>query len=321
MGRDDDVVAPTQRMSFGYGLGIEGVQRAAGDRVAVERAHQRLGIDDGAARAIDEERARLHGVQGLLVDQLARLRQQRRVQRDEIRLGQQIFELTFFDRNAIVSLLDEGIEEENAHAERGGSLRYPPGDVAETDQAERAAGKAKDRLAGRHLPPSRSHQPIVECDLAGAGQQQRQCVLSHLLEAVRRIVGDNDAGRGGRGEIDRVHADAVARDDLAIRHSRHHLGRDRARIGIEQCVAIGNVRQELLRGFRLQGYELSDSRECRGFHTQRIPHIVGDHDLRFVSHPDSSRLPANSRFSAMFRPSLRNGTVPSACPGPRKAPN
>src|ERR1700693_2545366 len=42
--RDDDVVTAAQRMRIGKGLGIGGVERAAGDTLRVQRAPPRVGV-------------------------------------------------------------------------------------------------------------------------------------------------------------------------------------------------------------------------------------------------------------------------------------
>ncbi|HMH50793.1 MAG TPA: hypothetical protein VK548_11215, partial [Candidatus Acidoferrum sp.] len=78
-----------------------------------------------------------------------------------------------------------------------------------------------------------AHQALVERDLPRRRQQQRHRVLGHFFDAVRRIVGDDDPGRGGRGEVDGVDADAVARDDPTARHARHHVRGDGAGVGVE----------------------------------------------------------------------------------------
>ncbi len=300
---EDDVVAPAQRMHFGQGLGIGGVQCAAGDRLVVERPHQRLGVDDRSARAIDQNGARLHAFERRVIDQLAGFWHQWRMQRNEIRLCQQGLELALLGRDAVPALLDERIEEENPHAERGCPRRHVPRDVAEADQPQGAPAEAEHRLARRHLPSPGPHQPIVQRDdLAGRGQQQRHGVLGHLVDAIGRVVGDDDAGRGGGIEIDRVHTDAVAGDDLAFRHSRHRLGRDRPRIGVEQRVAVGHMRQELLERLRLERDELGDALQRLLLHVQRIPDVVRKYDLRLCGHSISSRVAGDCRVSAMFRP-------------------
>ena len=107
-------------------------------------------------------------------------------------------------------------------------------------------------LPGGTRPGAGAHQAVVERDLARAREQQRHRVLGDFLDAVGGVVGDDDAGARGGIEVDRVHADAVAGDDPALRHLRHHLGRDRAGIGVEQSVAIRRLREELLRLLGLQ---------------------------------------------------------------------
>src|ERR1700682_358100 len=71
--RDDDVVASTQRMRIGQWLRVRRVERAAGNLLRVERANERVGVNNRSARAIDEEGTWLHVRQGFVVDHLPRL--------------------------------------------------------------------------------------------------------------------------------------------------------------------------------------------------------------------------------------------------------
>src|SRR5215472_4357332 len=52
---DDDIVAAAQRVRVGQRLGVGGVERAPGNLLRVQGAHQRLGVDNRAARAVDDE--------------------------------------------------------------------------------------------------------------------------------------------------------------------------------------------------------------------------------------------------------------------------
>ena len=54
---------------------------------------------------------------------------------------------------------------------------------------------------------------VVLAELAGERQPQRDRVVGHLLGAVVPHIGDEDALRRGRLDVDDVDADAVAGDD------------------------------------------------------------------------------------------------------------
>src|SRR5581483_12506983 len=105
-------------MAFRQGLRIDRIERATGNRLAIESTHERIGVDNRSARAIDQERARLHALEGGIVHELAGLRHEWWVQADEIRLSQELVQISLFSAT-LPGLLDERIEEEDAHPEPG----------------------------------------------------------------------------------------------------------------------------------------------------------------------------------------------------------
>ena len=199
---------------------------------------------------------------------------------DEVRLAEQRPQLALLAGRWKLAGLDERIAVEHAHPEGGRPRRHRPRDVAEADQAERAPDQTEHRLARRHLPPSRPHEPLVECHLTRAREQQRHRVLGDLFDAVGRVVRHDDAGRRGRVEVDRVHADAVARDDPTLRHTLHRIGGDGAGVGIEERVAVLGLGQELGRRLRLERHQGGQPVERLVLDVERLPHVIGQHDLR-----------------------------------------
>jgi hypothetical protein len=143
--------------------------------------------------------------------------------------------------------------------------------------------EAEERLARGHRPGPGAHLPVVEGDLARAGEEERHGVLGDLLDAIRRIVGDDDAGRGRGVQVYGIHADAVAGDDPALRHLRHDLGRDRPGVGIEERVAIRGLAQELLGLLGLQRHELRHSRQDLLLDVQGFPDVVRQNDFCHIS--------------------------------------
>src|SRR5215467_601841 len=201
------------------------------------------------------------------------------MQRDEIRIGKQSVELDLLSRRVELAVLDEGIGVEDAHTESRGPDRDLPGDIAEPDQAQRSAGEAVDRLAWRHLPAPGAHQAVVERDLARAREQQRHRMLGDFLDAVGRVVGDDDAGAGRRLEVDGVDADAVARDDPALGHSVHDVPGDGPGVGVQERVAVGSLPEKLLRLLGLHRDQLGEAPERLLLDVERFPHVIGDDDL------------------------------------------
>ncbi len=203
---------------------------------------------------------------------------------NEIRFREQLRQLGFPARFLELPLLDEGVGVEHAHTEGRRPHGNLPRNVAEADQAERAAVQAEQGLAGGHSPRSCADEAVVERDLARAREQQRHRMLGHFLYAVGRVVGDDDARLRGRFQIYRIHADAVAGDDPALRHPRHDIGRDGTGVGVEQRVAIRSLGQELFGLFRLQGHQLGEALERFSLHVQGFPDVVGKHYFCFFGH-------------------------------------
>src|SRR6516225_8198379 len=120
-------------------LRVRRVERAAGDRLRIERAHQRVGIHDRPARAVDEKCRWFHTRQRIVVDQLARLSRERWMKRDEVGVAEQLVQLYLLRRCAELSTRDKRISEEDAHVERLRARRDPTRDIAEADEPQRPA--------------------------------------------------------------------------------------------------------------------------------------------------------------------------------------
>src|SRR3954470_8695989 len=248
---EDHVLPPAERMGVGERLRIDRVEGAARDPSLVERADQRGRRDDGPPRAVHDVSGPLHLAKLGFADEHARLWRQRQMQRDEIRLPQQRLQIGAFD-------LQIGIEPEDPHSKCARAQRDLLPDAPEPHDPEGAARETKDGLSRRDRPPSRAHHPVEEHDFARAGEEERHGVIGNLLDAVGGVVRHDDARRGGGVEVDRVHADPVASDDLAPWHLRHHLARDGPGIRVEERVAIAGFGEELIGLLRLQGDEIRD---------------------------------------------------------------
>ena len=153
--------------------------------------------------------------------------------RDKIGLFEHVHQFHLFAGSVELAVFDERVGVEHFHAEGRGAYRHLPRDIAKAHQANRTAGKALDRFARRHFPFAGAHLTIIKGDLARGRQQQRHGVLGDFFNAVRRIIGDDDAGSRSGIQIDGVHADAITRDDFALGHFRHRVSRNRAGVGVE----------------------------------------------------------------------------------------
>jgi len=79
------------------------------------------------------------------------------------------------------------------------------------------------------------------------------------------------------GEVDRVHADTIARDDPAFRHLRHDVGRDGAGVGVEQRIAVTCRVDELGGRLGLERHELGDAFQRFLLDVQLFPDVIGEH--------------------------------------------
>ncbi len=88
---DDNIVHPENRAGR-VRLLREHVERGAGDVPALEGVHERVQVDQVATGGVHDPHARLHQMEAFGVDQVPGLGGERRVQRDEVGLEQQVLE-------------------------------------------------------------------------------------------------------------------------------------------------------------------------------------------------------------------------------------
>ena len=69
------------------------VEPGGADLAVLERRGERRGVDEGAARGVDQDRVRLHRLELGRADQVVRLGARRRVQADDVRALEQLLEL------------------------------------------------------------------------------------------------------------------------------------------------------------------------------------------------------------------------------------
>ena len=143
--------------------------------------------------------------------------------------------------------------------------------VAEGDEAERLAHEPRDlqELRPAFLPPALAHHPVLHDQPPERGQDQHHGVIGDLLDERVGHVGDRDAlGRRG-GHVDRVHADAAERDDLAALQPVDHALGDGPALGVER-VGVARGGGELLVAL---GGDLDDLGADRGERFQLV--VVG----------------------------------------------
>src|SRR5918912_2342982 len=142
MRRRNHFIQREQRMIRRRRLLLKNIQRCADNDSLFDRREQSILVNQAATRAVDDPHAALHLLEGLSVDDSARLRRQRGVNRDEIRAGEE-----FVERGKLklkVARLfgrDERIEGNDVHAEGACAAGDDSPDAPEADDAQRLALK------------------------------------------------------------------------------------------------------------------------------------------------------------------------------------
>jgi hypothetical protein len=211
----------------------------------VERGHERLLVDDAAARGVDQQRAALHLGHRRRPDEAAGLVGQRRVAGDEVGAGEelvQVDQLHAEPRRRLAA--DERVVAQHLHLEAARAVGGDAADVAESDDAE---GLAHDLGAAELglLPLAALHRGGRLRDVAGQREQEAQRVLGggHRV-AAGRVLHDDAAPRGGR-DVDVVDADAGPADDLEPLAGLDHVGGDLAARTDQEAVELADDRLEV----------------------------------------------------------------------------
>jgi len=121
----------------------------------------------------------------------------------------------------------------NALAFGRNKLRNP----SKSHEAQHRTAQAMNGHHGRHVPTASVRAGAGSGNLADQGKQERHGVIGNFIDAIIGNLGDHDSRCRGCRQIDVVHANSEARNDLALLHLANHvridLGiRDEQRIGI-----------------------------------------------------------------------------------------
>src|SRR5271163_891558 len=137
-------------------------------------------------------------------------------------------------------------------------------DMAERYKAQSLAHQARDLR--QHRPALRptpvAHQLVLYDQPAKGCEDQRQRMISDLVDKGVGTIGDRDALLCGRLDIDRVDADAAERDDLAALEPVDHLFGNPPPLGVERVGAARGA-DELILGPRTNLEDLGVDRDQR----------------------------------------------------------
>ena len=201
---------------------LEDVEGGARDAARLDRAGQRQLVDEPAAGAVDEARARLEARQLRLAEQVARVAGERRVDRDEVGARQELVELDRLHAQALGGLACQvGVVGDHVHAEADGPPRDLGPDPAEAEDAQHLAEQL-DALQAAFLPAPRLQREVGGGESAGHREQEPHRVLGDRGGVPARCVHDDHAPLGRGVHVDRVDAGAGPADDLQARAGRDH---------------------------------------------------------------------------------------------------
>ena len=247
-----------------------------------QRGDQGVQVDQVAAGGVHDPHAGLHEREPLGVDQVPGLGGERRVQRDEVGLQQQVLERRRRHLQLAAALgRHERVEHHDPHTERAGAGGDQLADAAEADDAEHLVGQlhAAEALA---LPAPLDERRVRLGDVARDREQQAERVLGRGHHVRPGGVRDDDAAAGGGGDVDVVDPGAGPADHLQLagvleQPGRHARGAadDQRVVGADALGQLLGRRVELDVDLELPAQELDSGRGD----------LLGDEDAR---HPDAN---------------------------------
>ena len=256
MGRQNGAWCSADRRVRRQRLLREDVERGPGDRPALERGCERVGVDHLAARRVHHDRGALHLRQGLFVDQAAGLVGERDVQRDNVRGAQDLIEIDETRAGGARRRLGrEGIVRHDRHAEGCRAPRHLAADTADADEPEDLRAQlVADELRARPLPGTDAAVGVD--DPPHQRERQRDRVLRRGDDVSKRRVHHVDAAGGRGGNVDVIDPDTGAADDdqarrriedgagdlrFAADDERVDVAEARGQVGLFQAGGLANL--------------------------------------------------------------------------------
>ena len=278
-------------------LGRQHVEAGAGDPALVKRLVQRVEVDDGAARGVDQDRMRRHGAQRRGVDHAMRLLRQRRVQAQHVARRQKVAQLihpTDAERD-LLPARHVGVVGLHLQPEGLGAQRRRRADAAEPKDAEHRTAQPAHQWRGEAVEAADrvgAQRVVVGGQAALERQHQGDGVIRHLRRAVVRRVAYRDACNTGRLQVDVVVADAAADDNHAARQpgdgGRVHRRLVPGQHGIAAAIGLLWNARPLVRPVGLETAEVAGD---AALHLVVVGVLgVGDEDVEACGHvPESGK--------------------------------
>ena len=216
-----------ERMVRRRRLRHKNVQGSSGHLAGAQGFCQGLFVDDAAAGTIHNADAALDQRQGTGADQVAGFIRQRRVDGQEVAMGQQLVQLrdTFDAELSGLIGCHERIEAEDLHVQTRRTPSHLAADASQADHAERLAGQLR---ADQFVP---FPLPLPETGIRGRNvpcerHDQRNRVLGRADRIAARRVHDHDPAARGRGNVDVIDAHAGPDDGAKLTGVFEHVRGD-----------------------------------------------------------------------------------------------
>ena len=205
---------------------------------------------------------------------------------------------------------------EQAQTERTGEAHDLAADAAGADDAERAADQAHAHVTGLFGPAALAGQLVLGEQFLRQRHDKGQRRHRHRAAHAVRLVRDDDAVIGTGGQIDRVVADAVARQYAGAHRAVAETGpRDARRVDVDGIVAAQDRRRQFAHRFRDDlpfdvrlGIQYAHRLVAERQFAARIEQIARQPDLEFFHRPilpssiSSCGLPPRQPPAALRRP-------------------
>lgn len=281
MGEESAVRRPQQGLGD-VGLALEDVESGGSDLTAGERRRERLGVDEGAAGGVDQDRLWLHRRELVSGDRPRGVAAAGEVKADDVGAGEQLGELdpvgveVGFDLGRRAAAGVEELARERTH-----QLRVAPPDSAHSDDPEGGAAELDPEVAGgveagpASTPQPRLGGPGLPRRYEGQGQRQ----LGGGIGQDSRGVGDGDPAVAAGVEVDVVVADPEVGDEAQLRPGGvEQLLPDRdGRVGDDNVDAVGKLGYFLRTAIEPA---FADLGACRYPLATRVGDAAGDENAR-----------------------------------------
>ncbi|MNM94598.1 hypothetical protein D3C81_1070080 [compost metagenome] len=251
-GQDHVVVAGQRRfedIAVALRLDREHVQRRATDVAAGQRSIQRIDVDHGTARSIDQVRARAHLRQLGAADHPLCGRRLWHVQGDDVGARKQVIQA---GRGTSIAQRQLGfhVVEDHLHAQRFGQYAHLGADMPVADDAQHLAAHLM-AAAGRLRPAAAMAFGVLLRDATGQHDRFGDHQLGDAAGIGVGRVEYRNAGQLGRIQIDLVGADAEAADRNQALGLGQHLGAELGARTDADDVRFGDPRLQFVLGQRL----------------------------------------------------------------------